>query len=198
MHGSYRGRWRTCLLFDSIWSVFQTLVTHDWVSEGQWRADASVHMYWGWFWYFKEKKRKTLLLASLYVFITQCNKLYFQYSCHCYLSEGLFPLLLAKTWTNKTSFTVYSQHLCDITKRDLTDLSQVSKKCNESRERAFIFQLKAAHSFANCPTRCVFVCTSYCLTICVRRGLSRPTGSQRESDGQSKLLTFVRFPPMVR
>lgn len=24
-----------------------------------------------------------LLLASLYVFITQCNKLYFQYSCHC-------------------------------------------------------------------------------------------------------------------
>lgn len=23
-----------------------------------------------------------LLLASLYVFITQCNKLYFQYSCH--------------------------------------------------------------------------------------------------------------------
>ena len=29
------------------------------------------------------KKRKMLLLASLYVFITQCNKLYFQYSCHC-------------------------------------------------------------------------------------------------------------------
>lgn len=24
-----------------------------------------------------------LLPASLYVFITQCNKLYFQYSCHC-------------------------------------------------------------------------------------------------------------------
>lgn len=29
------------------------------------------------------KKRKMLLLASLYVFITQCNKLYFQYSCQC-------------------------------------------------------------------------------------------------------------------
>lgn len=28
------------------------------------------------------KKRKMLLLASLYVFITKCNKLYFQYSCH--------------------------------------------------------------------------------------------------------------------
>lgn len=73
--------------FDSIRSVFQTLVTHDWVSEGQWRADASVHLYWAWFWYFKEKKRKTLLLASLYVFITQCNKLYFQYSCHCYCQK---------------------------------------------------------------------------------------------------------------
>lgn len=29
----------------------------------------------------KKRKRKMLLLASLYVFITQCNKLYFQYSC---------------------------------------------------------------------------------------------------------------------
>lgn len=37
------------------------------------------------------KKRKMLLLASLYVFITQCNKLYFQYSCHCLIQCIFIP-----------------------------------------------------------------------------------------------------------
>lgn len=40
------------------------------------------------------KNKKMLLLASLYVFITQCNKLYFQYSCHgvikCFINQ-LYP-----------------------------------------------------------------------------------------------------------
>lgn len=58
MHGSYRARWRTCLLFDSIWSVFQTLVTHDWVSEGQWRADASSPCIGAGFGILKKKKKK--------------------------------------------------------------------------------------------------------------------------------------------
>lgn len=68
---------------------------------------------------------------------------------------------------------------------------------NNSKELACNFQLKAAHSFANCPTRCVFVCIGYCPTVCVRRDPSRPTGSQSESDGQSQLGTFVQFPPMA-
>lgn len=74
MHGWYRGKWRTCLLFDSIWSVFQTLVTHDWVSKGQWRTDASVHMHWVWFWYFKEKKGKRCYLhLCMYLLLNVIN-----------------------------------------------------------------------------------------------------------------------------
>lgn len=44
-----------------------------------------------------KKKKKMLLLASLYVFITQCNKLYFQYSCQCVIKCFYSPVNLPKT-----------------------------------------------------------------------------------------------------
>lgn len=66
----------------TIWSVFQTLVTRDWGGRDGSVPNAFVHVL-SLVLVLKKKKKKMLLLASLYVFITQCNKLYFQYSCQC-------------------------------------------------------------------------------------------------------------------
>lgn len=86
--------------FSIVFGLFFRPLLHmiGWVRDNG--AQMRQSMYWGWFWYFKEeeKKRKTLLLASLYVFITQCNKLYFQYSCHCVISyrEECSPFIWLK------------------------------------------------------------------------------------------------------